>query len=138
VPSEWRERFLKHLAQYGNVSKAAVAAGVSRKYVYTQREADAEFSQAWADAIDQAGDVMEAEAWRRAVKGTKKPVYQSGALVGHVQEYSDTLLIFLLKAARPDKFRENSRTLQINTTPADLAAMSDEELDKLERRLTTS
>jgi hypothetical protein len=41
------------------------------------------------------------EAWRRAVKGCRKPVYQGGQLVGYVREFSDLLLIFLIKAARP-------------------------------------
>ncbi len=49
------------------------------------------------------------EAVRRAVEGTEKPVYQQGRLVGHVQEYSDTLLIFLLKGRRPEKYGEKLR-----------------------------
>jgi hypothetical protein len=106
VPNNWQEAFLKALRIYGNVSKAAASAKVSRKFVYTQRESDEAFAQEWAAALDQSADYMEAEAWRRAVKGTKKPVYQNGKLVGGVQEYSDTLLIFLLKGARPEKYRE--------------------------------
>lgn len=105
-PSDWRDSFLKALRVYGNVSKAASSAKVSRNFVYTQRESDPVFAEEWAAALDQAADYMEAEAWRRAVRGTQKPVYQSGKLVGTVKEYSDTLLIFLLKGARPDKFRE--------------------------------
>lgn len=60
----------------------------------------------WADALEQSADMLEKEALRRAVKGVKKPVYQGGELVGHVQVYSDSLMQTLLKAARPDKFKD--------------------------------
>ena len=51
-------------------------------------------------------DDLELEARRRAVEGTERPVFYQGGEVGYVREYSDTLLIFLLKAHRPNKFRE--------------------------------
>jgi hypothetical protein len=35
-------------------------------------------------------------------------VYQGGKQVGFVQDYSDTLLIFMLKGRRPQKFRDNT------------------------------
>lgn len=49
---------------------------------------------------------MEAEAFRRGVKGTEKPVFHQGVECGRIREYSDTLLITLLKANRPAKYRE--------------------------------
>lgn len=51
---------------------------------------------------------MEAEAYRRGVKGVQRPVYQGGALAGYVTEYSDLLIQLLLKANRPDKYREKN------------------------------
>lgn len=57
---------------------------------------------------------MEQEAFRRAVEGTEKPVFGSMGFrmgsgeIGRVREYSDTLLIFLLKGARPEKYRERT------------------------------
>lgn len=59
-----------------------------------------------SEALDDAVDDMELEAKRRAFKGTLKPVYQGGEKVGEIREYSDTLAIFLLKAHRPEKYRE--------------------------------
>lgn len=50
---------------------------------------------------------LEAEARRRAMDGVDEPVYHKGEVVGHVRKYSDTLLIFLLKAHRPHKYRDN-------------------------------
>jgi hypothetical protein len=89
----------------GNVTVACAQAEVGKTQVYEWRKDDIEFRFAWDDAIESAADLLEAEAFRRGVQGTRRPVYQGGVLVGHVQEYSDTLLIFLLKAARPHKFR---------------------------------
>jgi len=104
--------FLTELALRGNVTDAARAAGVTRSRVYEWRADDADFAAAWDTALDEAADVMEREAWRRAVEGVEKPVFGSmgqglgSGEIGRVQEYSDTLLIFLLKGARPEVYRE--------------------------------
>lgn len=105
---DWHAKFLATLAKTGNVSAAAKAAKIHRDTAYQHRTDDEAFRKAWALAQEESADELEAEARRRAMKGTKKPVYQQGKLVGHVQEYSDTLLIFLLKGNNPEKFRERS------------------------------
>ena len=52
----------------------------------------------------------EVEARRRAVEGVEEPVgWFQGTPGGTVRKYSDTLLIFLLKGARPHKYRDNIR-----------------------------
>lgn len=105
-PQKWRKAFLSALARTGCVLYAARAAKADRTAVYRLRESDIEFARAWEQALEAATDLLEAEAVRRAVTGVKKPVYQGGERVGFVQEYSDTLLIFLLKGAKPEKYRE--------------------------------
>ena len=65
------------------------------------------YAQAFAEAREEACDALESEARRRAVKGVRRPVYYKGKLIGYIRKYSDTLLIFLMKAARPDKYRDN-------------------------------
>lgn len=50
---------------------------------------------------------MEREAYRRAVDGVEKGVYYKGDRIATEHEYSDTLLIFMLKARAPEKYREN-------------------------------
>lgn len=89
-----------------NVTRAARAAGVSRKTAYQYKKASSDFSEQWDDALGQGIDSAEAELYRRAVKGVIKPVYQGGAEVGKVREYSDTLLIFLLKSHRPERYNQ--------------------------------
>lgn len=106
---EKRAKFLAELAQTGNATLSAKLVGLSKARAYVLRKEDAEFSAAWDDAISESADLLEAEARRRAVTGVEKPVYQGGKLVGHVQEYSDTLLIFLLKGNNREKFGDLAR-----------------------------
>lgn len=103
----WAEYFLLSLSECGNVTQAAKDAGISRMTAYRHRERDAEFAEAWDDAVEEGTDALEAEARRRAMQGVEEPVYYKGYVVGHVQKFSDTLLIFLLKAYRPETFRDN-------------------------------
>ncbi len=58
-------------------------------------------------------DRMEDEARRRAVDGVEESVFYQGEQVSTVRRYSDTLLIFMLKARRPETYRERS---DINST----------------------
>ena len=85
APQGWQAAFLVSLRQTGNVSAAARAA-------------------AWADALEEAADRLEMEAFRRAVEGIGEDRYFRGDVVGSVTRNSDRLLMFLLKARRPSKF----------------------------------
>lgn len=100
--------FIQTLAQTGIVGRAATAAGWPRGHVYTVRKEDPEFAKLWDQAVEFATDTLEEAARTRAVDGVSKPVFQQKELVGYVTEYSDTLLVQLLKAKRPNEFRENS------------------------------
>ncbi len=99
-------RFLEVLAETANVSKAAKAIKMARQYMYQVREQDEEFAAAWDEAVKLGTSALEDEAVRRAKDGTLKPVFYRGEKVGSVREYSDTLLIFLLKARDPEKYAD--------------------------------
>jgi hypothetical protein len=103
----WQRDFLRALRRTGVVRSACRAARVGRSTAYRHRESDPDFADRWDDAIETAVDGMESEARRRAVDGTEKPVFYKGEQCGTIREYSDTLLIFLLKANRPEKYRDN-------------------------------
>lgn len=125
----WERAFLSALAVAGNVSAACRAAKVDRTVAYGLRGECPEFAAEWQQALDEAADDLEAEATRRAREGVRRLKFHKGELVrlaladeegrpvldGDGQpvmvpyvehEYSDTLLIFLLKAHRPERFRE--------------------------------
>lgn len=134
--SKKREQFLEAIAAGMTITAASASVGVSRRTVHDHRADDPEFAAAFEDAWVQGGEVMEDEAFRRAVKGTDKPVYQQGREVGRVREYSDTLMIFLLKGRFPDKYKErvaNEHGGEVRMRHAvDLTKLSDDELDILE------
>jgi len=98
--------FLENLASYAHVSEAAKAAGLNRMALYKYKKDDAGFSQAWDDAYALGMEALEEEALRRANKGVKKAVYYKGRVVGHDRIYSDVLAMFMLKGAKPEKYRE--------------------------------
>jgi hypothetical protein len=100
--------FLAAYARTGNITAAARAAQCHRSQHY-EWLADPAYAEAFLAAQEEAVEALELEARRRAAQGVLKPVYYRGAVCGRVREYSDTLLIFLLKAARPEKYRDNAR-----------------------------
>jgi hypothetical protein len=124
---ERQERFLKSLAETGNVTAAVAAAGTGRSRAYELRNADAAFAAAWDQAEETAADALEAEARRRAIEGVQEPLVSAGKLVRDddgqpiaIRRYSDHLLLALLKARRPPR-RERSVRFQLPSlqSPAD-------------------
>ncbi|MDQ2782746.1 MAG: hypothetical protein M3Y26_09485 [Actinomycetota bacterium] len=101
-----KRAFLAAYAELGTVTHAAKAANVHRTTHTDWLAADPDYAEAFEVAKEQAIEKLEREAIRRAVEGVDKPVYQGGKMVGTIREYSDVLLIFQLKALRPDKYRE--------------------------------
>ena len=83
-----RAKFLEVLAEGWSVQKAAAAAGMGRSAAFAWKREDHEFAAAWEAAYEDGTDHLEDVAQSRA----------EGA--------SDTLLIFLLKGRRPNKYRE--------------------------------
>lgn len=112
----WKPRFLAALADTGVVREAAAAARIDVSTAYAHRDKDEQFAADWQAALDQAADLLEKEAWRRAAEGLRRkkftkdgdPVIDPETGEQYFErEYSDTLLIFLLKGMRPQKYREN-------------------------------
>src|SRR5262245_35631544 len=127
--------FLEALAELGHVGQAAERAGITTRTAYYHRKADAAFAEAWEAALGEAMDtVLEPEAVRRAVQGIDEPVYQKGDLAGYIRRYSDTLLIFLLKAGKPDKYKDRKEVyhkgaVELLQKLERLSELSDEDLE---------
>lgn len=105
---ENRKSFLEALATHGNITQACRDSRLSRCAVYDWRDDEPEFAAEWLEAQDRGTDAIEDEAHRRAVQGTQRPVFYEGQVCGHVQEFSDSLMTLLLKARRPEKFKDRS------------------------------
>ncbi len=61
-------------------------------------------------------------ARRRALVGTEKPLFHKGNQIGNVPVFSDPLLMFLLKAKRPEVYRD--RGLPARAAPPDASGSS--------------
>lgn len=119
--------FLELIAQGHTATHAAEQCRVSRSAAYKHRESDKLFAAAWKDAEAAGTEVLEEEAFRRAKQGVLEPVYQGGSKVGTIRKYSDTLLIFLLKARKPETYRENATVKHEGGITVDDASMNDEQ-----------
>ncbi len=122
--------FLQAYAICGCISTAARAAKIDRRRHY-EWMGDWEYAEAFEQAHLEACEALEAEARRRAVEGWQEPVVHQGQFTYEpkinrdgtvrmnrrgetvcsdtpltVRKFSDTLLIFLMKGAMPDKYRD--------------------------------
>lgn len=96
-----RARVIQEFADCGRIDLACARAGCDRSCHYAWLKAEPEYKAAYEIARAQSADLLEAEAHRRAYEGVTKPVFQGGVQVGEIQEYSDSLLSFLLMARIP-------------------------------------
>lgn len=103
----WQRPFIQRLCETGNVTAACKKAKISRQRAYEVRDEDEVFRTAWEEALVVATENLELEARRRAETGVLEPVFYLGKKVGAIRKYSDTLMIFLLKAHKPDTYRDN-------------------------------
>jgi hypothetical protein len=135
LPPNTQAAFLAQLAESGNVRRACRAIGRHPATLYKYRQRDPAFAALWDETVAVAMDtVLEPEAVRRAVEGIEKPVYHLGEQVGTVREYSDTLLIFLLKGGKPDKYKERREVFHRGTIALlqkleQISAMTPDELE---------
>lgn len=146
--------FLAALAKTGNPTAAEKKSKVTRQSDWNWRtEVDAKghptelsalYNRLREEAMEHAADLLEIEARRRAEKGTLKPVFYEGEECGTIREYSDRLMEFLLKATRPEKYRERHEVVGAGGKPLhpdkiqhehthrfDYSKFTDDELDAL-------
>jgi hypothetical protein len=128
--------FLASYVVTASILKAAKAAKVNRSLHYRWLKEDDEYKIAFAAAYLEAGDSLEDEAVRRAHEGIQEPLIYQGnfsykqrvvkdaagvdVLIAGKQQFenygkplcvntkSDTLLMFLLKGFKREKYRENA------------------------------
>jgi len=111
--------FLAAYSESGIIKLAAQAAGVDRSSHYDWKAQDAEYAEAFDLARQFAADALEDTARERAMTGK-----------------SDQMLMFLLRRLKPECYGtgrdENAGEVKRRHT-VDLSALSDEELETLER-----
>ena len=109
TPTEQEKKYalLVAYAGCGRVTEACRAAGVGRTTHYAWKKDDPAYAKAFEDSHDQVADLLEEEAVRRGRLGVDEPVFYKGEICGSIRKFSDLLLIFMLKALRPGKYRDN-------------------------------
>lgn len=118
---DWGPSYLKVFAECGVMRDAAAAAGVDPHTIWARRQRDPAFAAAEADARAKAADLLESIAWDRATNGLPGRLkFQDGVAVldprvpqtpenpvfYQEREYDNTLLITLLKAHKPERYRD--------------------------------
>jgi uncharacterized protein YdaU (DUF1376 family) len=131
-----QQRFLRLYVAHGTISHACRGAGVGRTTVHEWRTTDPVFAEAFAAADEEYTQRLEREADRRAVEGVRKLKFHKGVAVTDPatkkhyveREYSDALLMFRLKARRPELYRERS---DVNVTSPTIKTYKSIDLEKV-------
>lgn len=182
IDSPKKRAFLMAYATTGVMKRACEMSDTSLATPYTRQwKEDPEFQRGMEIAREMAAEVLEQEAFRRAVEGVKKYKFHQGNVVRHPEicecghhqnqhveeqteegetiigncaspdcsigcrafigapyyehEYSDTLLIFQLKGAKPEKYRERIEHSGPDGGPIQIQAVQDMSDEALFRRL---
>ncbi len=131
--AKWRDRAKAYNSQYkgpahwvwminvvsatGSIAVAMRETGISRTNINRRRERFPEFAEAFQSAMEYFREgTLERAAHTRAVDGVLEPVFYKGDRCGVVRKYSDTLLVKLLEANLPEKFRNKAE----NTAPGSI------------------
>ena len=115
-----KRAFLAAYAYCGRITRAADAAQTNWRNHYNWLRDDPAYKDAFADATRMAGDFLEDEAIRRAKEGWQEPVFYRGEHVDNVTKYSDTLMIVMLKGAKPDKYKDRTQVSGDATAPLEV------------------
>lgn len=142
IAVDWAPAFISALAETGHNDRACEAASISRTTVWERRRDDKNFADAYRQSLAISAISLEAEAVRRARDGMRRMKFNSKTGEAYIDpetgkpyiehEYSDTLLIALLKRHYPELYKErpaagdSSATVNVNIT-----VMSDEKRQKL-------
>jgi len=106
---EKQVEFLALLREGRTVEGAARNVGIHRSTLYRLRDRNEEFRRSWDEAWEAGIEALEDELRRRGFEGVEKPVFHSGVVVGSVREFDTTAAIFILKARKPEVYRDNAR-----------------------------
>jgi hypothetical protein len=132
-----QQRFLKAYGEHGVVKYACKFAGISRQTYKNWRDNDKEFQAQLPDVKEDAHDTLEFAAYTQAVDGVDEPAISMGQVVYEyepeldengeqvydnrgkpvmkrgnmvtIKKYSPQVLITLLKANMPEKYRERTQ-----------------------------
>lgn len=103
-----RAIFLETLAATSNVTTSAKAAKISSRHVYWMRQRDAQFREAWEEALEEGYAALEMEVLHRMRFGSKKTETVAGKPVKTVHSFNDVTAVRLLIAHRETVLRRRA------------------------------
>ncbi len=102
-----QQSFFSGYIKIGTITGAAREAGIDPTYHYKWLETDPEYPAKFKIAHQTASELLVEEGRRRAYQGVEEPTgWYRGEPGGFVKRYSDSLLIFLIKGAFPDIYKD--------------------------------
>jgi hypothetical protein len=117
-----QQRFIEVFSETANIKYSCRAAGIDRRTFYRWKENDEAFRKLYENAEPEADDTLEYAAYLRAVEGIEEPMVSMGKVIRDdvgepmmVRKYSDQLLITLLKARMPQKYKDKPQ-VEVNTS----------------------
>ena len=111
ITPDRQRRFIAHLAATGIVTQAAKHIGASMEALYKLRSKPGAkgFAQAWELAIDRGMRRLEDCALQRAIEGEERLVVSSGKLIGTERRHNESLVMFLMRQRRADRYGSEIR-----------------------------
>lgn len=108
IGSKTKNDFLNIYTMTGSLSKAADKAGISRQchYNWLKNDKDGKYHAAYKEACEVLTSTLEETAFERATVGRTETLYYKGKKIGTRNIPSDKLLMFLLQANRPEKYKQ--------------------------------
>jgi len=146
-----QDAFLAEYELCATITHAAKATLISRRRHYKWLDNDPAYAAAFEEAKIAARDALVAEGMRRATGFDEPVIYQGKVSLDKdgkpltIRKYSDVLLMFLLKGADPETYRERYEVTGGGGSPLipyvdkRLSKLTNEELktlDEITRRLT--
>jgi hypothetical protein len=108
------QRFLAAYARCARINQAAETAKVAKQSHYNWLEESEAYRRTFARTQAMIGDLAEDACVERAIFGVAKPVLHQGQEVRlngkplYEREYSDQLLLALLRRLKPQEYREHT------------------------------
>jgi hypothetical protein len=97
--------FLMAFVEHGQRKKAAEQVGIDRRTHCVWLKSDPVYAQAFERAEQFAADVAEDKLYELGIEGYNQVVWQNGIPVGVQKRYLPTLLLAIVNAMKPERYR---------------------------------
>ncbi len=106
------QRFIVALLENGgHISRSCQVVGINPVTILQWKVKDPDFSRLFNNAKELSTYIIEDEIIERALHGVLVPVYHQGKVVGTKVEKSDALLMFLIKARKPEEYGDKTKVV---------------------------